>query len=177
MKTVLINILYLICGIGIGYLLFTLNKCEKVQTTETTIRVDTIIHEVQVTVPQYKTIYVNRTDTLLSVLYDSIISEYCIYLKDTTNVPVNEYQDSIKTDDYRFDYTIHTLGLLLDFKPKFTLYQKQTSQPYKKPNWMLSGAVSNELNWKVGAGYQGWTVEGVFRPKFKELYIGKQITF
>jgi len=174
------NIIYLVVGIGLGYLLFYLNRCGKTDTPTVITKtvVDTIVHTVEVEIPKYRTKYVTRTDSVYSTVFDSIEKWTNVYIPDTTQVAINQYQDSIKTEDYRFDYTIETFGHLLYFDPKFTVYEKRPviiQRP--KPKWMISGAVSQNANFKLGLGFKGVTVEGEFGKKFKQLYIGKQFVF
>jgi hypothetical protein len=171
----------LLVGVGLGYLLFYLNKCDSttvVTKVETKTVVDTVSYTVKVEVPKYRTKYVTRTDSAYVVVFDSIEKWSNVYIPDTTKIPVNEYQDSVKTDDYRFDYTIETLGQLIHFDPRFTVYEKKPvviERP--KPRWMVSGAVSQNATFKLGFGYKGVTLEGEFGKKFKQLYIGKQFVF
>jgi len=182
LKNTFINILYLIVGVGLGYLLFYLNKCDSGKTETPTVItktvVDTFVYTVQVEVPKYRTKYITRTDSAYVTVFDSIERWSKVYLPDTTPVAINQYQDSIKTEDYRFDYTIGTLGHLIYFDPKFTVYENRPviiQRP--KPKWMISGAVSQNANFKLGLGFKGVTVEGEFGRKFKQLYIGKQFVF
>lgn len=178
---ILTNIIYLIVGIGLGYLLFYLNRCDNKSqqpVVETKTVVDTFVYTVRVEVPKYRTKYITRTDSIYTTVFDSIEIWSNIYVQDTAKVAINQYQDSVKTDDYRFDYTIETLGYLLKVEPKFTAYEKRPIIIKKpKPLWMISGAVSQNASFKLGFGYSGIIVEGEFGRKFKQLYIGKQFTF
>lgn len=180
MKNIITNIVYLLVGISLGYLVFALNRCEDANPEEqkVEVRVDTVVHEVVVEIPKYTTKYVTRTDVKYETVFDSIEKWTNVYLPDTSKVAINKYQDSVKTEDYRLDYTIETLGHLVYFDPKFTVYEKRPvviTNP--KPKWMVSGAVSQNATFKLGLGYKGVTVEGEFNKKFKQIYIGKQFVF
>ena len=178
---ILTNIIYLIVGMGLGYLLFYLNRCDNKSqqpVVETKTVVDTFVYTVQVEIPKYKTKYITKTDSIYTTVFDSIQRWSNVYIHDTTKIEVNQYQDSVKTEDYRFDYTIETLGHLVYFDHKFTVYEKRPVIIKKpKPLWMVSGAVSQNANFKLGLGYKGVTVEGEFGKKFKQIYIGKQFIF
>lgn len=181
-KSTLTNVLYLLIGVGLGYLLFYLNRCdnnkggEPVVVTKTVV--DTVVYTVKVDVPKYVTKYVTKTDSAYITVIDSIEKWANVYIPDTTHIPINQYRDSIKTDEYKFDYTIETWGHLVYFDPKFTIYQKRpVIIQTPKPKWMVSGAVSQNATFKLGLGYKGITVEGEFNKKFKQLFIGKQFVF
>jgi hypothetical protein len=181
MKNTITNILYLIVGVGLGYLIFYLHRCNgKVEAIkqDTKNDIDTVYYPIKVEIPKYHTKYVSRTDSFYSTIIDSIEKVTTLYLSDTTKIPINVYLDSIKTDDYRFDYKIETLGHLIQFEPNMTLYEKKPlSVVPPKPRWMVSGAVSNNITFKLGVGYRGVTLEGEFDKNFKQIYIGKQFIF
>jgi hypothetical protein len=182
MKNVLTNVFCLLIGVGIGYLLFYLNRFgsnkEDAPVVVTKTVVDTMVYTIKVDVPKYVTKYVTRTDSAYVTVFDSIDKWTNVYIPDTTPVPINQYRDSIKTDDYRFDYCIETFGHLIYFDPKFTVYEKRpVVVQIPKPKWMVSGAVSQNATFKLGLGYKGVTLEGEFDSKFKQLFIGKQFVF
>tara|TARA_R110000868_G_scaffold320909_17_gene581967 strand:+ start:1112 stop:1660 length:549 start_codon:yes stop_codon:yes gene_type:complete len=181
-KGTLTNILYLLIGVGLGYLLFYLNRCDSNKKVEplvvTKTVVDTVVYTIKVEVPKYQTKYITRTDSAYVTVIDSIEKWTNVYIPDTTHIPINQYRDSIITDEYEFDYTIETFGHLIKFDPKFTVYEKRPviiQNP--KPKWMISGAMSQNATFKLGLGYKGVVVEGEFNKKFKQLFIGKQFVF
>lgn len=178
-KNVLTNALYFLVGIGVGYLVFTLRKCEPIQDKPIVVtKTDTIVNVVKVKVPKYKEIYVSRTDTLYSTVFDSIEKWSYITIPDSSTIQLNQYIDSVKTEDYRFDYQIMTLGDLIRFDPKFTIYQKTKNVTTKTyPKWMVSGALSTRGHFKVGVGYKGWTIETELSDGFEQIYFGKQYNF
>lgn len=184
MKTIITNVAYLLIGLVIGYLTTYYDRCSKTHTEDTiTTEIidtvpDTVVYRVKVEVPKYKIKYVNVTDSVYITVIDSIEKWTNVYIPDTTNIQLNEYIDSVKTSEYRFDYVIDTWGHLVKFDPKITVYENRPIFiKTEKPNWMISGAVSNNATVKLGLGYRGITVEGEIGRKIKQLYIGKQFLF
>ncbi len=182
MKNTITNVLYLFMGVGLGYLLFYLNRCDSNKGDKPIVLpsplVDTIVHTVKVDVPKYATKYVTRTDSIYVTVFDSIERWTNVYIIDTIPIAINQYKDSIKTEEYKFNYTIETLGHLIHFDPKFTVYEKRPVViQTPKPKWMISGAVSQNATFKLGIGYKGIIIEGEFDKNFKQLFIGKQFVF
>lgn len=176
-KQFLQNLLFLTFGLIIGYFIgCNRGNVKFVNKTEVVTKIDTFVKEIKVDVTKIKhdVVYISKTDTLLKTLNDTLyVTEFL-----TDSVPVNVYTGKEETNDFKLEYEVKTLGEMLSFKPTVTTYQKTITE-FKKvqPKWSISGAISNNLNYKLGFGYRGWTVEGVLGKNNRELYISKQFNF
>jgi hypothetical protein len=174
MKQVFQIILSLGIGILIGWVIGCNQKVRTIEKEKIVTKIDTIREEVQVKIPIHVTKYVTREDSIFKFITDSIYLDR--YVDKDEPIPVNEYQDSILTKDYKLKYDISTVGQLLDFKYDLSLFKETPIKPRVK-NWMVSGSVSDKLNFKLGFGYKGWNVEGVLGKNNRELFAGKQFNF
>ena len=182
MKTFLYYICFLIVGFIIGYFVGCSNnsKLDIITAEKIETKIDTVEKIVNVKIPVPITKYIYQTDSITNYCIDSFFVDVIHRIENEDSIPVNVYQDSISDPDYKLKYNIETIGFLNSFKYDLNVYSKTelvTRTKLKKPNWMISGAVSNELNWKIGAGFKGWTIEGEFDRNFNQLFIGKQFTF
>ncbi len=173
-----INIACILIGFAIGYFSGCGSKLDIIETEKVVTKIDTVRETVEVKVPEYRTRYIEITDTLELERIDSIFTDVIHGIEDGDSIPVNVYSDSISDPRYKLKYNISTIGFLNSFNYELETYN-DTKVIYKKvnPKWSVSGAVSNELNWKLGLGYQGWQVEGVLGKNRRELFIGKQFNF
>lgn len=176
-KRILINFVWFLLGAGLMYVVLLFNKCNSdIYVPDISPKVDTIVQIVEVKIPKYKTVYVSRVDTMYKTVFDSIEKLSYINIPDSTTIALNQYIDSIKTENYKFEYEIMTLGDLIKFDPKFTIYQKpKINKVY--PKWMVSGALSTRGHFKAGFGYKGWTVETELSDRVEQIYFGRQYTF
>lgn len=176
MKQVFQIILSLGIGILIGWIVGCNSKVKTIETEKVVIKHDTIREEVQVKVPVPITRYITEKDSIFKFITDSVYLE--IYADKDEPIPVNEYQDSISTKDYKLKYNIATVGQLLDFKYNLSLF-KETETPIKPrvKSWMASGAFSSNANFQVGLGYKGWFTQVEFQKKLNQVWLGKQFNF
>ena len=175
-KQVLTNLLFLSIGLLIGYIAGCNQKVKIITNDKVTTIVDTIVHTIDVKVPDIKkeTVYISTTDTLVNLLTDTLYSN--VFLKDS--IPINIYTGQVDSSDFRLEYEVKTIGELLSFKPIITTFPRTEVYYYKtKPKWMISGAISNRLNYKLGVGYKGWMLESEFKKGLNQVYIGKQFIF
>lgn len=178
-KQVIQNILFLIVGLIIGYCVGCNKQNVNVEKiVETKIKIDTFVKEIKVDVTKIKhdVVYISLMDTLLQ----QVPLTDTVYVPDFSHdsIPINVYTGTEETNEFKLEYEVKTLGQMLSFKPTVTTFQKTVTEIKKvQPKWMISGAISNNLNYKLGFGYRGWTVEGVLGKNNRELYIGKQFNF
>lgn len=173
------NVLFLIVGCFIGWGLHCIGKPKESVLETNVVRFDTIVEEVYTKVPMKEQIYISKTDTLFRSIHDTTLIER--FKTDTTSdlVLINSYKDSINSDNFKLEYEILTLGELIKFTPTITTFYSTPEPLVKKvkPKWMISGAVSNKQNMKVGVGYRGITFETEFSNKFNQFFVGYQYQF
>jgi len=176
MKQVFQIILSLGIGILIGYFIGCDGKVKAVEKEKIIIKIDTFVQTVQVKVPVPITRYITETDSIFKFITDSIYLDR--YVDKDEPIPVNQYQDSISTEDYKLKYDIATIGQLLDFKYDLSIYKKtETITKFKPTKWTVSSAISTRGNFKVGLGYKGWIAEVEFQKQLNQVWLGKQFNF
>ena len=179
LKTIFQNICFLIVGLILGWILGCNQREVKIQKEEKIlIKYDTIQKTTVVEIPKPEVKYLVVTDSFFNLITDTCFIEKVVSRGDS--VRINVYKDSILDQDYALNYEISTFGQLLDFKYDLDLYSKTETiiKTQKiKPKWMISGSISNRLNYKLGLGYKGWTIEGEFKKNLNQIYIGKQFNF
>lgn len=163
-------------------LYFTRAKCVdipiKYDLIETEKRIfDTIYVKVDKIIPKptivYKTLSEFRIDSIDKIQFVEVGL-------DTSHIPVNHYEDSLKTDKYKLKWSAETFGYLTSMVPELEIYEDSlVIEPIiKHPKWTISTGISNRLNYKIGAGYKGWILEAEFNKlNFNQIYITKQFTF
>lgn len=176
-KQVIQNLLFLTVGLIVGYFVGCSGKnVNVVNDTKVVIEIDTFVHEVEVPIVKKETEYITINNTLLETTTDTLY----VSLFPPDSIPVNVYKDTLNTNDYSFIYEAKTLGELLSLKSTITTYNKTETiyEPlYKYPKWMISGAISNRGNYKVGLGYKGWTVEAELNNNLNQVFFGYQYKF
>lgn len=110
-----------------------------------------------------------------------------LIVADTSLIPINYYEDSIKTSEYEFKWKAETFGFLTSMVPEITIFQDSITidsnyikrlMKKVKPTWTIQAGLSNRLNYKLGMGYKGWLIESEFHNlKFNQLYLTKQWQF
>lgn len=179
MKTFVQNILFLITGLIVGYFVGCGQRVRTIEKNTVVTKYDTVTSHVEVKIPESRTKYIFLTDTIEITKIDSALTKIVHDIEDGGPIPVNEYQDTITTEDYQLRYTIGTIGILKNFNYDVDVYrQTQVLTQVKKPKWTVGLGLSNQLHYKVGAGYRGWMVESEFRKdKFNSIWLGKQFNF
>lgn len=175
-KNIIYSVVFLFVGTFIGWVGHCTYQGKESVIERNVVRFDTIVKEVKVKVPERKIVYISKTDTLLkNITNERLITEYCTDTI-TEMVATNLYEDSIFTNDFRFDYQIQTLGDLIKFDPKFIIYPRPCPT-YKKPKWSVVGGISNRGNFKFGVGYKGWLTEIEMKENFNQVFFGYQYNF
>lgn len=155
-----------------------------IEHVKDTIR-DTIVKEIPKPVVIYK-----RIDETPEWLLDSLekitrLVGVDSFFIDTTSIPINHYEDSVKTKDYEIVWKAETFGYLTSmvaevttFKDSVTVRDSVVNTVLKKPKWNVGLGISNQFNYKLGAGYKGWNIEAEFNgSKFNQIYLTKQFYF
>lgn len=170
--------LFLILGIIIGwfvcYTMKPINNAVEVVTKQT----DTLYQQVNVKVPvPYPVVqYVSIKDSIFKNIKDTTYLKYYVNVHD--NIPVNVYNDSINTQNYKLKYNITTIGQMLEFNHSIMFtHNPEIIVKTVKPKWIITGAISNKGNFKVGAGYKGWVVEAELKENFNQVFFGYHYQF
>lgn len=188
MNSTLTHGITLCIGIMLGWLLVSKISCNLpvdpvVIVKDTTVYVDVFKDR---PIPKPYPVYVDlsKQDTVfwdtaenqaLRAALDSLKSNYPEWPVDLGDLRINEYRDSINTDDFNLKYQIKTLGTLVEFSPTIEVFPNTITVPIKKnPKFSIGLGVSNRLNYKVGFGYRGWMLEGEFKKGFNQVYLTKQ---
>jgi hypothetical protein len=175
-KNITYSVVFLIVGLLIGWVGHCAYRPKESPTEIISVRTDTIVKEVVVKVHDRKVIYISKTDTLLkNIINERLITEYCT---DTVQglIATNVYSDTITDSDFSLEYQIQTLGELIRFDPKLTIYPKP--QPKcRKPKWIVTSGISNKGNFKFGGGYKGWVVEAEMNNNLNQVFFGYHYQF
>lgn len=158
---------------------------------------DTILQDVPKPIVIYKTrkeikvagdtiwTYVPYVSGKLDTFDLDVPEDSLVVYQDTSLIPINYYEDSIKTKDYELKWKAETFGFLTSMVPEVTVFKDSMSidtnyikRLVKQPKWTIQAGISNRLNYKVGAGYKGWLIESEFHNlKFNQVYLTKQFQF
>lgn len=178
MKQVFQIILSLGIGILIGWVIGCNGKIQTIEKEKVIVKIDTIREQVQVKIPEYRTKYVEITNVIFKEKIDSFFTEVIHRNEDDNLIPVNNYQDSISTEGYKLKYNVDVIGFMTDFKYDLSIYKKtEVITKFKPTKWMIGGAFSSNANFKLGAGYKGWTLEADFQKRLNQVWLGKQFNF
>lgn len=118
------------------------------------------------------------TDTIREAYPNEVDFDYANY------VPINEYEDSVITDDYKLNWKSSVYGTILTMDMDVKTFEKAT--PVTKPkakNWQaglgLGVGQAGGLYPKASVGYKGWMIEPVFDSNFKydRIYVTKLVRF
>lgn len=179
-KNILYSVIFLFIGTFLGWIGHCTYSTKESPVETNVVRTDTVVREVFVKVPVPKQEYVYLTDTIEKMHLDSVFIDIIHRVEDDNLVPTNVYCDSIMDSNFKLNYEIQTIGELLSFKPKVSVFQKTIieTRPIKiKPKWTISSAISNKGNFKVGLGYKGWVVETELKDNFNQIFFGYQYQF
>jgi hypothetical protein len=175
-KNIAYSVVFLLVGLLVGWVGHCAYSSTESPTEVISVRTDTIVQRIEVKVPERKVIYLSKTDTLLkNIVNERLITEYCT---DTVTglVETSVYSDTVINNDFRFEYEIQTLGELIHFDPRLVIFPRPCPKS-SKPKWIITSAISNKGNFKVGGGYKGWVVEAELKENLNQVFFGYHYQF
>jgi len=154
-----------------------------INTVEYKFKDTFVVKEVPVYVPVVKT--KTEIDSVLLEKFTVIYKIDTTFIDTSYNMVINQYQDSVITNEYSLKYKAETLGYLTNFGAEVIVTKDstvRTTTKLIKPKFCAQVGLSNLFQPKIGLGYKGWIFEAEFTPinekfKFNQFFITKQFSF